>query len=351
MAISDAVAGAADRLVRTLFKPSVVLYIHGAVPKVADPRVQAVHFEVDSLVRTLRELAENFTFRPLTGLAADDGADGRPGGKPPIFLTSDDGYEDNLTVLLPLLQEMRIPLTLFVSTHHVETGERFPTYVLRCFCYYAEKGVYRLPHVAGEIVVDRDGSSAHWQAHISKVLKRAPLTAVREIVAAAKDALGPARMCELDEKFASDKPMTWPQVDEMRKGGAIIGAHCQYHAVLHASERPETVHEQVSGAKRIVAEKIGACDLFSYPSGSAGAIGPAALREVKAAGYKMAFTTLEGTVGRSLDGHLMPRLHLSPRGRRNVARVHLAWRANRTLRRWQRGLLAEMKNAAASPPP
>ncbi|MEQ1824873.1 MAG: polysaccharide deacetylase family protein [Pirellula sp.] len=46
--------------------------------------------------------------------------------KPMVGVTFDDGYAENCQHAIPLLLERRIPVTYFVSTHFVETGEPFP---------------------------------------------------------------------------------------------------------------------------------------------------------------------------------------------------------------------------------
>lgn len=43
-----------------------------------------------------------------------------------VGVTFDDGYGENCEFAIPLLVERKIPVTYFVSTHYVETGEPFP---------------------------------------------------------------------------------------------------------------------------------------------------------------------------------------------------------------------------------
>lgn len=43
-----------------------------------------------------------------------------------VGITFDDGYHDNCIFAIPKLLERKIPVTYFVSTHFVETGEPFP---------------------------------------------------------------------------------------------------------------------------------------------------------------------------------------------------------------------------------
>jgi peptidoglycan/xylan/chitin deacetylase (PgdA/CDA1 family) len=46
--------------------------------------------------------------------------------RPAVAITFDDGYAENCERALPLLIERRVPVTYFVTTHYVRTGEPFP---------------------------------------------------------------------------------------------------------------------------------------------------------------------------------------------------------------------------------
>ena len=46
--------------------------------------------------------------------------------KPMVGVTFDDGYSENCKFAIPLLLERKIPMTYFVSTHFVESGEPYP---------------------------------------------------------------------------------------------------------------------------------------------------------------------------------------------------------------------------------
>ena len=48
---------------------------------------------------------------------------------------SDDGYANALTVAADILEDLRLPWTLFVSTHHIDTGERNPIFLIRLFAF------------------------------------------------------------------------------------------------------------------------------------------------------------------------------------------------------------------------
>ncbi len=67
--------------------------------------------------------------------------------RPTVSITFDDGYADNCSFALPLLLERGIPLTYFVTTRHLATGESFPHDVERG-CHLAPNSVQTLQELA-----------------------------------------------------------------------------------------------------------------------------------------------------------------------------------------------------------
>src|SRR5882757_2088039 len=114
--------------VRPLGRPAAVFF-HGVAQGPLDPRLQGNHHPAADFARIARTLKANFDVLPL-GAVADvlKAPDRHPRA---LFLMSDDGYANTLTVAADLLEDMKLPWTLFVSTHHVDTGERNPIFLAR----------------------------------------------------------------------------------------------------------------------------------------------------------------------------------------------------------------------------
>jgi peptidoglycan/xylan/chitin deacetylase (PgdA/CDA1 family) len=74
-------------------------------------------------------------------------------------------------------------------------------------------------------------------------------------------------------------------------GVATIAAHTQHHSTLTAL-KPQALHDEIWGSKADLERLIGhPVEDFAYPYG---ALNPAVEREVKASGFKIAFSTLPG---------------------------------------------------------
>jgi hypothetical protein len=101
-----------------------------------------------------RALKDNFQVLPLTAL---DEALGDPERhERTVFLMSDDGYANTLTVAADILEELELPWTLFASTHHIDTGAYNPMTLARIFFYYAPAGRYEIPNFTTPIELADD---------------------------------------------------------------------------------------------------------------------------------------------------------------------------------------------------
>ncbi len=286
-----------------------VFYMHGLVRKHADERVQRLHLTVDEFRATMTALREWVRFvsieEGLTLLATGAAR------APLAVLTSDDGYIDNHDVLMPLTREMGIPLAVFVSTHHIDTGARFPTYLTRCFAYHAPAGAYPLPGLDEPLVIaEDDGARTAASNALGAAVYRLPQEGVRDLCAALVEAIGADRQAELDAAYVSDQPMTWTQVKAMSDAGVEIGAHAHEHAILHRKQARAEIEHQVLTSKTMIEERVGRCRYFAFPVGNIAHIGPDAVDVVGKAGFDAAFSTINGTLAASEDRFLYPRVML-----------------------------------------
>jgi peptidoglycan/xylan/chitin deacetylase (PgdA/CDA1 family) len=108
-------------------------------------------------------------------------------------------------------------------------------------------------------------------------------------------------------------PLSWTQVDELRRAGWEIGSHTMTHTILAGLEAP-LARREVGDAKTLVEEQLGtSCDLFAYPNGLRGDFTPATQRLVLELGNLCAFAGIEGRVRRGFDPFAMRRISVKDR--------------------------------------
>jgi peptidoglycan/xylan/chitin deacetylase (PgdA/CDA1 family) len=132
-----------------------------------------------------------------------------------VGISFDDGFASVHRLALPILQEMGLPATIFLSTDYVGQGKPFPW-------DYAD----------------------------------------------------------------NDPPLSWAQVDALRRGGLEVGSHAASHRHLPALTDGELVCE-LRDSRRIIEEATGEeIRLLAYPHG---AFDERVKRAAECAGYKAAF--------------------------------------------------------------
>lgn len=203
---------------------------------------------------------------------------------PSVFLTFDDGFLDNYETVLPLLRERGMRAFLFVLPPLVETGA---------------------PLVWPEVAADA---------------KRFPETM---------------------------RSVTWEMLAEMGEEVFEVGAHTLTHPHLPELDQ-EALRDELSASRRMVKERLGACDTLAYPFGEWSPEVAAAARDC---GYRFAFTLPTDYGQQGADELSIPRVNVDYRdsGRRFAAKLSPRGRAfylaesTKAARRGVRGLKARAR--------
>lgn len=208
--------------------------------------------------------------------------------RPAVVLTFDDGGAGNHRHLLPLVEQLRVPVTVFVATGQVESGRPFwfdrvinALQVARPITLDlgdAGLGVYPIGPPSG---------AGNW-AQTQRLLMDIKAAGVERNDALADQVEERARAAGGAVR-APLAPMTTRQVCELAASPHVtIGAHSHAHSLL--TQLPgEDVTADVARSRALLREWTGQpVDHFAYPSGAY----DAAVRErIASCGFRTAFTT------------------------------------------------------------
>ena len=122
--ITDKILGSARRAVSTPLNrllnladpPVIVLVYHRVATLSSDPEMLAVTPE--NFRAQMRYLKENVSLVRFE-------EDWTKASKPAVAITFDDGYADNALAALPILEEVGVPATFFISTGTIGTTREF----------------------------------------------------------------------------------------------------------------------------------------------------------------------------------------------------------------------------------
>jgi peptidoglycan/xylan/chitin deacetylase (PgdA/CDA1 family) len=314
------------------------LFFHGVEPRIDDPRIQCNQHDAPAFRAIAKALKDNFQVLPLAAL--DDALSHPERHERTVFLMSDDGYANTLTVAADILEELRLPWALFASTHHIDTGARNPMTLARIFFHYAPAGRYEIPNFGSpiELADDLQRTILAWPSLMA--LKAMDAAHADQSVAAMMAAIPDEQRADLLKRFCSEDFLTWQGVATLAKRGVEIGAHADSHWPMHEAQSPDYLIEQARLPREKIIAAVGACRYFAYPFGNVGDVSPMAWQAVRDAGYESAFTTLSGSLDASVNRWLLPRYGLASRDAHLEALLPLLRAGNSRLTRWQRRMAA-----------
>lgn len=244
--------------------------------------------DADRFDAQLRLLKRWFEVLPLP-----DAVDALRTGRLParaLAITFDDGYADNRTIALPILQRHSMSATFFVTTGFLDGGRMWNDTVIEalraCTSPEIDLGALGLGR-------HRLNSAEERRAAIERVVDRVkylPMGERQERV----DAL--AKLC--GAPLPDGLMLTSAQVREMRAAGMTIGAHTVHHPILARLAEDEARDEIARGKaslERILGEPV---RLFAYPNGKPRRDYLAShVRMAMEAGFDAAFSTANGAAG------------------------------------------------------
>ena len=313
-------------LARPFGAPTAVFF-HGVEKTICDPVLQTNQHRLDAFEDMARLMKRDFDVLPLTALS--DVLKRPEKHARALFLMSDDGYANTLSNAAPVLKSHGLSWTLFVSTHHIDTGDLTPPTLTRLFFLEAAAGDYALPHLPPFLLADdREAlAEAAW-----KTLKYMDATHATETLVAMKAALAGI---DVKTKYPSETFLNWDQVRALKQDGVEIGAHADWHWAMHDGQPADFLREQAMRPKQRVESEIGLCRFFAYPFGNHGDVGRGAWQAVRDAGYEAAFTTVAGTLDAGANLWLLPRYGLAAEETNLAAFLPVLRANNARLKTWQ----------------
>ncbi len=237
--------------------------------------------------------------------AVDRLGSGRPLPARAVALTFDDGYRDNLTVALPMLEALGLPATFFLV----------PSLLGRTAVAWWERlgrAIHRTPERVlewgGDVwPLDDAGRPATYGA-VAERLKRLEQGPRLQAVSAIECAL---RADDVSNQEVADLFLDWDDARELARRAAI-GSHSRVHAIL-ANETPAAQLDDLAQTKRELSEQLAVdVDFLAYPNGTAADFTSATEDAAACAGYRAALTTIAGWNHRSFDQFAMRRQVMHP---------------------------------------
>jgi peptidoglycan/xylan/chitin deacetylase (PgdA/CDA1 family) len=224
-------------------------------------------------------------------------------------VTFDDGWADNYEFAFPLLQEMNIPATIYLTSDLIGSERLF----------WPERLSRIVTEIARNQTCSWDSECLQWltDANTSYNFSARPpgRDELAELIAHAKKNTDQEnhRLIDnientllIDSTVNQPSLLNWHQIDEMLQSGLIeFGSHTCNHIRLNDDTANEVVIEEITRSKQNIEQHIGqTVNSFCFPNGD---YSPFSLELVKQL-YNSALTTMPGWNTIDTDNYLLRRI-------------------------------------------
>ena len=239
--------------------------------------------------------------------------------EPTACITFDDGYANNRSVALPILESLGLPATIYLTTGLIGTERRLWTTALELAIRQATVSELDLGTLGlGRVALGTGADRARLASRITEALKLRPI--------AERDAILRRVHADTVNSGATDGSafamMSWDDARGMLATGLVtFGAHTVNHDILSRVDDGRVASE-VEGSMRKVAEELGECRTFAFPNGREVDFDERATAAVRRAGGIAAMSTREGLNGTDEDFFALRRVVVGPEMSMDAFRLH-----------------------------
>ncbi len=288
--------GPYDHLVDRLIHDQLAIYLLHGVIRDETFRVRNYtdkHLRADSFEDFIGKLKKTGT-----AVSLDDVLDCRAQGKPlppkAFAITFDDGFENNLTVAVPILEKYNVPATFYVATDFINSNRMSWIDRMEAVIELRDEVEVRLPWRDRPL---RAATTPEQIALLDEIRKQ-----VKNDGSIDPDALATEvqQQCGFDEIWsgtnALDQKLTWAQVRELNDHPLFrVGGHTHTHAIMsHLS--PAELDEEIDTSLSLLSDKAGVGPThYSYPEGLAHCYSDAVIDALQRRGVQCCPTAEDGT--------------------------------------------------------
>ena len=234
-----------------------------------------------------------------------------------VSITFDDGYKDNLTYALPILNELKIPSTIYIITKFFKKDRNIWWWELQDYIWENFKNIqFTYNRKSYDFSIKNNSEKKECFIKLKAIIKKLNNNEQKNLLNAitktnSRKQFKNEFLTEQDLKFLNSNPLI------------TIGAHTHNHLSLKSLSKEECIQE-IKKSKEIL-ENLLNCkvDHFSYPYGTEKDVSKREFKLVKELGFKSAVTTSVGILSKKNLFNL-PRIHINEKVNKKILKFKLS---------------------------
>ena len=286
----------------------LILSFHGVVPdEIAYMEYPYANFVTESMFRAqmsyLKEKCRPISLRSMVKCLQNN----NPLPERSVAVTFDDGYKNNATLAVPVLNSFDIPATVFVASRYIGGKKMIPAEELKLLLYYSA----RARMIATDVL---DGVSRAekdlipWIQSAVKAFKSLSPEHAEKIL----NTLG--QQADINQRQKKQEPFEFMELYELqalaKKTGIEIGAHTANHCILSRLSDDKALKEIADNKKDMNNWTGQETDLFAYPNGQFVDFSDRDQLLLKQQGFSLACTQVPGYVKHDSNVFALPRFDI-----------------------------------------
>lgn len=235
-----------------------------------------------------------------------------------LAITFDDGYENNFSYALPILQRHGLRAVFFVTTNLIGDENQ---------SFWFDRLDRLLAIASSSEILER-------LRQLDPSLSASPDARIHPYFKTLSSARQSEMLDYLERQFShagvpvADRVvhglMNWDQVRLMASAGMTIGSHTANHQILAAVVPAVAQAELQSSRIRIEQETGQACWCFAYPNGKRQDFRPLDELAAQSTGYLCAFTQIPGSINNHSPRYALARIPIPDTGDMNIFRSYVS---------------------------
>lgn len=286
-AVCDSI-GVNEFLVRRRRSDLLVLCYHGVLAERRPDRWSYENWvgadEFRAQLRWLKRCLRPVGLADLSGWQAGDFSS----GKPPVLITFDDGYRNNLTVAAPILKEENVPAVFFLATGYIGTSRTLWNDEVRLRVLHWPEDTLRMPSDASVSLSSSVGERRTLAGRVTEECKQLDEDRCASYLEYLRSKTSSVEVMNDPEAQAF---MSWNEARELADMGFELGAHTVEHPILSRIGRSRMLDELSRSKADMERELNRPCTAIAYPNGTAQDVSDEVFEAVRAIGYRWAFMT------------------------------------------------------------